>query len=256
MLNALRDRKPRTSGDQTTGTETTDNSGGAAAEAHARNRSFPVRPTMSQPSSPQSVTDQLGMVARHAASIQGSAASSTPTPSSSSETMNQKLTVGRGINIKGTISDCDSIAVEGHLEATCVSRDMQILECGTFRGDAEIETADISGCFEGNLTVTDRLLIRSSGYVSGVVRYCSIEIEAGGQIAGDIQVTEAPIPDPIPEPEPEPAPAAEEAPIAPTAQASTPEAKDNKGQKPGKSNTTGKIESTDATSKEETPETD
>ena len=70
-----------------------------------------------------------------------------------------------------------------------MSRDMQILECGTFRGDAEIETADISGCFEGNLTVTDRLLIRSTGFVSGVVRYSSVEIEAGGQIAGDIQVT-------------------------------------------------------------------
>ena len=60
------------------------------------------------------------------------------------------------------------------------------------RGDAEIETAEISGVFEGNLTVTNRLLIRSSGYVSGVIRYCSIEIEAGGQISGDIQVTELP----------------------------------------------------------------
>lgn len=259
MLNALRDRKPRTSGDQNAATENTDKAGSNAAEAPARNRGFPVRPTMTPPSSSQSVTDQIGMVARHAASIQGSAAPSTPATAATSEAINQKLTVGRGINIKGTISDCDSIAVEGHLEATCMSRDMQILECGTFRGDAEIETADISGCFEGNLTVTDRLLIRSSGYVSGVVRYSSIEIEAGGQIAGDIQVTETPIPDPIPEPEPEPEPeaiAADPAPIGTPATPASSQIKENKAQKHGKSASSDKTESNEATAKDETPETD
>jgi cytoskeletal protein CcmA (bactofilin family) len=192
MLNALRDRKPRIPSDQDAGVGSkaseTPSSKIPEGSIGSRNRSFPMRPTMSQPSNPQTITDQLGMVARHASSVQ----SDENTPAPDHEAINQKLTVGRGINIKGTISDCDSIAVEGHLEASCMSREMQILECGTFRGDAEIETAEISGIFEGNLTVTNRLLIRSSGYVSGVIRYCSIEIEAGGQISGDIQVTEQP----------------------------------------------------------------
>lgn len=255
MLNALRDRKPRLPSDQTAEAETADsqNSKGSEASAPARNRSFPPRPTMTPQASSQTITDQLGMVARHAASIQPQGSTHTPAPAAASEHMNQKLTVGRGINIKGTISDCDSIAVEGHLEATCVSRDMQILECGTFRGDAEIETADISGCFEGNLTVTDRLLIRSTGYVSGVVRYCSIEIEAGGQIAGDIQVTEAPIPEPIPEPAPEataaPAPEAAEKPA-------TTEGKDDKAQVQAKAPDSGKTEGSEETAKDATPKTD
>jgi cytoskeletal protein CcmA (bactofilin family) len=192
MLNALRDRKPRIPGDQDAGigsnASETPSSKIPEGSIGSRKRSFPMRPTMSQPSSSQTITDQLGMVARHASSVQ----SDEVTPAPEAEAINQTLTVGRGIKIKGTISDCDSIAVEGHLEASCVSREMQILECGTFRGDAEIETAEISGIFEGNLTVTNRLLIRSSGLVSGVIRYCSIEIEAGGQISGDIQVTEPP----------------------------------------------------------------
>jgi len=254
MLNALRDRKPRLPDDQNSGIDTAESPEGktSAASAPARNRSFPARPNVTQPASSQTVTDQLGMVARHAASIQSSSA---PAASTSSETMNQKLTVGRGINIKGTISDCDSIAVEGHLEATCASRDMQILECGTFRGDAEIETADISGCFEGNLTVTDRLLIRSSGYVSGVVRYCSIEIEPGGQIAGDIQVTEAPVPDPIPEPEPEPEAAAAPAIQTPEKPAAS-QTKDDKAETPIKSAGSDKTESSQEDSKDADPKTD
>jgi len=255
MLNALRDRKPRLPGDQTSGAENAESAEGKIPEALARNRSIPTRPTMTPPASSQTISDQLGMVARHAASIHSQSASSTPASSASSETMNQKLTVGRGINIKGTISDCDSIAVEGHLEATCASRDMQILECGTFRGDAEIETADISGCFEGNLTVTDRLLIRSTGYVSGVVRYCSIEIEPGGQIAGDIQVTEAPIPDPIPEPEPAPAAATTSA-IETPAKPAAIQAKDEKIETTAKAPETEKTASSDDESKDAEPKTD
>ena len=248
MLNALRDRKPRTPGDQEAGStaEKAENTGSKIPEGPAtgRNRSFPVRPTMSQTGSPQSITDQLGMVARHAASIQ----SGPSTPASDSEAVNQKLTVGRGINIKGTISDADSIAVEGHLEATCMSRDMQILECGTFSGDAELETADISGCFEGNLTVTDRLLIRSSGYVSGVIRYCSIEIEAGGQIAGDVQVSEPPVIETPPEPEPQPEP-------EPEAQTAPPP-KAEKAPKIEKPAPEAKAEAKEEKAADETPETE
>ena len=49
--------------------------------------------------------------------------------------------------------------------------------------------ADISGKFEGELTATDKLIIRTSGRVSGKIRYNAIEIEPGGEISGDIQVT-------------------------------------------------------------------
>ena len=115
MLNALRDRKHRIPGEQDagTGSESSEKPSSKIPEGPTagRSRSFPMRPTMSQSGSPQSITDQLGMVARHASTVQSEAENEVP----AAEAINQKLTVGRGINIKGTISDCDSIAVEGHL---------------------------------------------------------------------------------------------------------------------------------------------
>jgi len=102
----------------------------------------------------------------------------------------QKLTVGRGIQLKGEISNCDTLVVQGHIEATASTRCIEIAESGTFKGNAEIEMADISGHFEGDLKVADRLIIRTSGRLKGKIRYNSIEIEAGGEISGDIQVTE------------------------------------------------------------------
>lgn len=53
---------------------------------------------------------------------------------------------------------------------------------------AEIEHAEIAGTFEGTLTVRQKLWIRSTGKVTGTVRYGKIEIEEGGQIAGEVQV--------------------------------------------------------------------
>jgi cytoskeletal protein CcmA (bactofilin family) len=66
-------------------------------------------------------------------------------------------------------------------------RTIEVLDTGTFKGSAEIESAEISGQLEGNLTVRQRLLIRSTGRVIGTVRYGRIEIEQGGEINGDVR---------------------------------------------------------------------
>jgi cytoskeletal protein CcmA (bactofilin family) len=44
----------------------------------------------------------------------------------------------------------------------------------------------VHGCFEGNLVVRKRLLIRATGRVSGSITYSEIEIECGGKISGMI----------------------------------------------------------------------
>jgi cytoskeletal protein CcmA (bactofilin family) len=99
-----------------------------------------------------------------------------------------KLTVGPNIKLKGVeITDCDTLVVEGSVEATMDSRLMQIAERGAFKGSAEIDIAEIRGQFEGNLTVRQKLVIYSTGKVTGRVRYGKIVIEEGGQIAGEIE---------------------------------------------------------------------
>ena len=99
-----------------------------------------------------------------------------------------KLTVGPNIKLKGVeITDCDTLVVEGSVEATMDSRVIQISERGSFKGSAEIDVAEIRGLFDGNLTVRQKLVIYSTGKVTGKVRYGKVVIEEGGQLSGEIE---------------------------------------------------------------------
>jgi cytoskeletal protein CcmA (bactofilin family) len=98
-----------------------------------------------------------------------------------------KLTVGPNIKLKGVeITDCDTLVVEGSVEATMDSRVIQISERGSFKGSAEIDIAEIRGQFDGNLTVRQKLVIYATGKVTGRVRYGKVVIEEGGQLSGEI----------------------------------------------------------------------
>ena len=109
------------------------------------------------------------------------------TTHTSSHEGGSKLTVGPNIKLKGVeITDCDTLVVEGLVEATMDSRVIQIAEQGAFKGSAEIDVAEIRGEFNGNLTVRQKLVIYSTGKVTGTIRYGKLVIEEGGQLSGEI----------------------------------------------------------------------
>jgi cytoskeletal protein CcmA (bactofilin family) len=98
-----------------------------------------------------------------------------------------KLIVGPDIKLKGVeITDCDTLVVEGRVEAGMDSRVMKIAESGVFAGTAGIDIAEIHGRFEGELTARKQLVIYSTGKVSGKIRYGKIMVEEGGEITGDV----------------------------------------------------------------------
>src|SRR5690606_3558363 len=107
---------------------------------------------------------------------------------SSAESEGSKLSVGRSIRLKGGVEACATLAVEGFVKASRSSRIIEVAEGGTFKGDVDIDNAHVRGKFEGNLTARERLNIYSTGKVSGHVRYGQIQVEAGGEIAGDTSV--------------------------------------------------------------------
>jgi cytoskeletal protein CcmA (bactofilin family) len=103
----------------------------------------------------------------------------------------KRLIVGRDIILSGEITACDVLVVEGRVEATLSnSHSIDIAATGHFKGTAEIEEADISGTYEGTLTVRNRLFIRSTGKVTGKIRYGQLEAERGGVVTGDIQLVD------------------------------------------------------------------
>lgn len=104
------------------------------------------------------------------------------------QTDSKKLIVGRGINLNGEIRTCDSLVVEGTVEAVLSDcRSVELAPTGQFKGSATIEVADISGRFDGELTVNGRLTVRATGKVLGKIRYGQLEIERGGIISGTIE---------------------------------------------------------------------
>ena len=103
-----------------------------------------------------------------------------------------KLIVGPDIKLKGAeITDCDTLVVEGTVEASMDSRVIQIAEHGVFKGTVSIDIAEIHGRFEGELTARDQLIVHATGRVSGKIRYGKIQIEEGGEICGDMTKAEA-----------------------------------------------------------------
>ncbi|MBK8159793.1 MAG: polymer-forming cytoskeletal protein [Rhodospirillaceae bacterium] len=114
--------------------------------------------------------------------------STSPAQRTTAEAEQKKLIVGRDIFLNGEIRTCDSLVVEGKVEAVLSDcRAMDIAGSGEFRGSAEIESADISGRFDGDLIVRQRLTIRATGKVLGKIRYGQLEVERGGVISGTIE---------------------------------------------------------------------
>lgn len=104
----------------------------------------------------------------------------------------KRLIVGRGISLSGEITACDRLIVEGSVQVTLnETKAIEITESGRFtNGKAEVDEAEISGVYEGELTVRNRLMIRATGQVKGNVRYGELELERGGRLSGSVSQIE------------------------------------------------------------------
>lgn len=109
-------------------------------------------------------------------------------PRTAAQPPGRRLSVGREIVLSGVIGSCDILEVEGTVKANISGcRELHIAKGGLFAGSAAVENVEVSGAFDGELSVNGRLFVREGGKVSGTVRYRQIEIERGGQIIGTVQ---------------------------------------------------------------------
>jgi cytoskeletal protein CcmA (bactofilin family) len=106
-----------------------------------------------------------------------------------SRTENKRLTVGKEIEMSGDITACDTLIVEGTMDANLRDgREISIARGGRFIGSAEVDEADVSGNFSGRLVARQRLIVRSGGKVDGEIYYGKIEVEPGGEVTGKLAV--------------------------------------------------------------------
>lgn len=99
------------------------------------------------------------------------------------------LVVGRGISVQGTITDAERLVVEGTVEASMIhATELSVSQGGIFKGEAEVEEAEIAGMIDGVVTARTSLVVRATGRVLGRARCRRLQVEDGGQITGQIEM--------------------------------------------------------------------
>jgi cytoskeletal protein CcmA (bactofilin family) len=119
---------------------------------------------------------------------------SRPTPSVD-PSERRTLVVGRGISVQGTITDAERLVVEGTVEASMIhATELAVIQGGVFKGEVEVEEAEIAGTIDGVITARTSLIVRATGRVLGHARCRRLQVEDGGQLTGQIEMlaTDAP----------------------------------------------------------------
>jgi cytoskeletal protein CcmA (bactofilin family) len=175
----------------------------ALPPAPPKEASFMSRPPFISAPNPQA--PPTGAPSPSASPRPASAPLSGPRGPAREATERRTLVVGRGISVQGTVQDAERLVVEGTVEASMIhATEVSISQGGMFKGEAEVEDAEVAGTFNGTLTVRGNLVIRGTGRVLGQARYRRLQVEDGGQISGQMEMlsdgpkVEAPV-RPVPE---------------------------------------------------------
>jgi cytoskeletal protein CcmA (bactofilin family) len=117
-----------------------------------------------------------------------------PMPPARREPAEQRtLVVGRGISVQGTVQDAERLVVEGTVEASMIhANHLSISPGGVFKGEVEVEEAEIAGVIDGTLTARVSLIVRATGKVLGTARCRRLQVEDGGQITGRMEMITEP----------------------------------------------------------------
>lgn len=103
-----------------------------------------------------------------------------------------RLVVGKAITVTGDISSCETLVVQGTVEANVSDANtIDVAHGGLFKGDAEVDHAFIAGNFEDTLKARQTLEVAESGHVKGTIYYNNISIASGGRVEGTIDVIDA-----------------------------------------------------------------
>lgn len=97
------------------------------------------------------------------------------------------LVVREDTAIMGEIRNCQRIEIYGHVEGQIAAESILVHEGGRFYGTAKSDNADVHGTMQGDVFIKHLISIRSSGSVSGSVRYGQLALEAGGSLSAEVR---------------------------------------------------------------------
>ena len=101
-------------------------------------------------------------------------------------TSENSIVIGAGVELKGDMVVPGSATVNGKFEGKLKAKNLIVGPTGRLSGQISVETAEVRGTIEENLTVESKLILRASGNISGSISYSKIMVEEGGVISGTI----------------------------------------------------------------------
>ena len=101
-----------------------------------------------------------------------------------------KVVIGHGVSINGEIKKADEVQIDGEADVTMKTDNLVVGVTGNCKGDIETHNADIWGAFDGDIKASGTLTIQEQGKVSGKIEYQNLQIKLGGQISGDIKLSD------------------------------------------------------------------
>ena len=98
--------------------------------------------------------------------------------------------IGQGVTIEGTIKSDQDIRIDGHVQGTIEVGDQElVLGPGSdVKADVNARSVLVGGKLEGDVTVTERLQIQSTGVLLGDVVAPRLIIQDGGMLRGKADV--------------------------------------------------------------------
>ncbi len=101
-----------------------------------------------------------------------------------------KVVIGHGVIINGEIKKADEVQIDGEADVTMKTDNLVVGATGDCKGAIETHNADIWGAFDGDIKASGTLTIQEQGKVSGKIEYQNLQIKLGGQISGDIKLSD------------------------------------------------------------------
>ena len=93
-------------------------------------------------------------------------------------------TVIRGVR---ELRNCRQLEVFGYLEGEVAAKSVLVHPNGRLFGKVKSDNAEIHGTLQGEVVVKNLIDIRSSGNVSGNIRYGKLALEVGGNLTAEVK---------------------------------------------------------------------
>ena len=113
-----------------------------------------------------------------------------PSPSNSASIPNPAACISQGIRIKGEVTGTEDLFVDGQVEGKLnltANSCLTVGPNGDVRADLNAREIIVRGRVEGKITARDKLLIGSTGQITGEVQTDRLAIEDGALLRGKVE---------------------------------------------------------------------